>query len=84
MNIGNPGELSVLELAERWSGTRPGRVADRVRPAARRTTRCVRRPDITLARAVLGLEADGRPGARACGRTVEWFRDHPDLLPADR
>ena len=47
-----------------------------------RTTRRVRRPDITLA--TLGARLDTRRWAsrRGCARTVEWFRRHPDIAAA--
>jgi dTDP-glucose 4,6-dehydratase len=72
MNIGNPGELSVLKLAElvvsTCESTSP--IVFVPRPEDDPT---VRQPDITLARDVLGWKpaVDVSEGVR---RTVEWFR----------
>ena len=55
VNIGNPGEFTILELAERSSGS-PGSARRSSSRRCRRTTRTVRRPDITLARELLGWE----------------------------
>jgi len=72
MNIGNPGELSVLKLAElvvsMCESTSP--IVFVPRPE---DDPSVRRPDITLARDVLGWKpvVDVTEGVR---RTVEWFR----------
>ncbi|HMA46796.1 MAG TPA: UDP-glucuronic acid decarboxylase family protein [Frankiaceae bacterium] len=79
MNIGNPHELSVLELAEliREVAGSDSPITFVPRPQDDPT---VRQPDITLARRVLGWQPriDLRAGLE---RTVAWFRDHPDLLP---
>jgi dTDP-glucose 4,6-dehydratase len=80
MNIGNPGELSVLDLARlvlRVTGS-DSRIVDVPRPEDDPT---VRRPDITLAREVLGWEpvVEVADGIR---RTVDWFRGHPELRPS--
>ena len=77
INIGNPREVSMLELAE-WirtladSSSQIGFV-DRPEDDPK-----VRQPDIALARRELGWEpridlADGLK------RTIDWFRRHPDL-----
>jgi len=73
MNLGNPHEVSVLRLAE-WireltGSTSPIRFVDRPQddPA-------VRRPDITLARTVLGWEP-AVPVDTGLRRTIRWFRD---------
>jgi UDP-glucuronate decarboxylase len=72
MNIGNPHEIPVRELAERvirLTGSR-SRIVHRELPQDDPTQRC---PDISMARRVLGWEPrveldDG------LGRTVEYFR----------
>jgi dTDP-glucose 4,6-dehydratase len=73
MNIGNPHELSVLQLAEtvqELTGTASG-ISFIERPEDDPT---VRQPDITLAREVLGWEptVELRDGLR---RTIDWFRN---------
>ena len=78
VNIGNPYELSMLELANRvkdLTGS-SSEIAFIPRPEDDPT---VRQPDITLAKRELGWEpkvelADG------LGRTIEWFRSHPKLI----
>ena len=78
VNIGNPYELSMLELANRvkdLTGS-SSEIAFIPRPEDDPT---VRQPDITLAKRELGWEpkvelADG------LGRTIEWFRSHPELI----
>ena len=75
VNIGNPYELSMLELANRvkdLTGS-SSEIAFVPRPEDDPT---VRQPDITLAKRELGWEpkvelADG------LRRTIEWFRGHP-------
>ena len=78
VNIGNPHELSVLELAEtiRDLCGSESPVTFVPRPE---DDPCIRRPDISLANELLdwvpsvGL-TDGLK------RTIEWFRDQPQLL----
>jgi len=78
MNIGNPHELTVLQLAERIrelvGSTSEIRFIDRPQDDP-----MVRRPDISLAQDVLGwqptVELDD--GLR---RTIAWFRSHPELV----
>lgn len=77
VNIGNPYELSMLDLAVRiakLSGS--GSEVEFVpRPE---DDPMIRQPDITLARTELGWEpkVDLDEGL---GRTIAWFRDHADL-----
>ena len=72
MNIGNPTELTVRELAEAVQELVGGNARIEVRPLPQDDPR-VRRPDITLARRVLGWEpgVDLRSGLE---RTIAWFR----------
>jgi dTDP-glucose 4,6-dehydratase len=74
MNIGNPYELSVLQLAElvKEIAGSDSEITFIPRPEDDPT---VRQPDITLARDVLGWEpkVDVRDGLV---RTLEWFRRH--------
>jgi dTDP-glucose 4,6-dehydratase len=74
VNIGNPHELSMLDLAERvitLTGS-SSQVAFIERPTDDPT---VRQPDITLARTELGWEPQV-PLDEGLGRTIAWFRDH--------
>ena len=81
MNIGNPHELTVLELAERIrdlvGGTSEIEFIDRPQDDP-----MVRQPDITLATQVLGWKPEVAldEGLR---RTIDWFTSHPELV-ADR
>jgi dTDP-glucose 4,6-dehydratase len=78
MNIGNPRELSVLELARmiRCLVGSESEIEFIPRPT---DDPSVRQPDITLARAALGWspQVEIEEGLR---RTIEWFRTHPRLL----
>jgi dTDP-glucose 4,6-dehydratase len=78
MNIGNPSEISMLDLAE-WIRDLAGsesEVAFIERPT---DDPAVRRPDITLAQETLGWEpaVEIEDGLR---RTIGWFREHPELI----
>jgi UDP-glucuronate decarboxylase len=72
VNLGNPGEFSMLELAElvlELTGSR-STITHHPLPADDPTKR---RPDITLARERLGWEPTG-PLREGLVRTIEWFR----------
>jgi len=73
MNLGNPGEFTVLDLAERvlrLTGSR-SRIASRPLPSDDPIRRC---PDISLAREKLGWEP--RVGLEeGLRRTIEYFRE---------
>jgi len=76
VNIGNPHEVSITELADLVCEL-TGSPSDVVRIPRPEDDPTVRRPDITLARAELGWEprvalADG------LRRTIAWFRELPD------
>jgi UDP-glucuronate decarboxylase len=74
MNIGNPVEFTILELAELvLEVTKSNSVIDR-RPLPEDDP-VQRQPDISLARSVLGWEPQVslREGL---DRTVAWFRDN--------
>jgi dTDP-glucose 4,6-dehydratase len=78
MNIGNPHELSILELAElvREVAKSESPIVFVPRPTDDPT---VRQPDISLAHAELGWEpvVALRAGLES---TIAWFRDHPDVI----
>ena len=80
MNIGNPYELSMLELAEliREIVGSSSEITFIPRPTDDPT---VRQPDISLARAGLGWEpqVELREGL---ARTVKYFAEHPEVLAA--
>jgi dTDP-glucose 4,6-dehydratase len=78
VNIGNPHELTVLQIAQlvkEMTGS-SSEIVFVPRPADDPT---VRQPDITLARTSLGWEPSVtiRDGL---ARTIDWFRTHPDVL----
>lgn len=78
VNLGNPHELSVLDLA-RWIVELCGSTSEVVfveRPVDDPT---VRRPDTTLAQERLGWSPSVgvEDGLR---RTIGWFRSHPELV----
>ena len=78
VNLGNPHEVSMLELAH-WIRDLADSTSEIVfapRPVDDPT---VRRPDITLAQGVLRWEPV-IPIADGLARTIAWFRSHPDLV----
>jgi dTDP-glucose 4,6-dehydratase len=77
VNIGNPHELTVEELARRVIALTGSRSAIEYVPRPEDDP-TVRQPDITLARTALGWEPqvvldDGLK------RTIDWFAEHPDV-----
>jgi dTDP-glucose 4,6-dehydratase len=80
MNIGNPHEVSMLELAEavRDLCASSSEITFIPRPEDDPT---IRQPDITLARAELGWEPE--VGLfEGLKRTIAYFREHPEVLGA--
>jgi dTDP-glucose 4,6-dehydratase len=79
VNIGNPGEFSVLELAELIRDAVGSRSAVEFveRPV---DDPSVRRPDITLARTALGWEP-AVPLAEGLKPTIAWIRDAVSAAP---
>lgn len=78
MNIGNPHEISMLDLAT-WIIDLAGSDSEVTfidRPVDDPT---VRRPDTGLARSVLGWEPQV-PIEEGLRRTIDWFREHPELV----
>ncbi len=78
VNVGNPGELTVLALAElviELTGSQ-SRIEYVERP---QDDPMVRQPDIRLARQVLGWEprTDVVEGLK---HTIAWFREHPEVV----
>jgi dTDP-glucose 4,6-dehydratase len=78
VNLGNPHELSVLELA-RWIIALSGSASDVVTIPRPVDDPSVRRPDTTLARDRLGWEP-AVPVEEGLRRTIAWFRSHPELV----
>ncbi len=78
VNIGNPYELSVLELAERIKALTgsDSEIAFVPRP---QDDPSVRQPDITLAMRELDWKPEV-PLDEGLRRTIDWFRAHPDLV----
>lgn len=78
MNIGNPSELSILELAERIRDL-TGSTAPLTHIARPQDDPNVRQPDITLARSELSWEPKVALD-EGLERTIAWFREHPALV----
>jgi dTDP-glucose 4,6-dehydratase len=78
MNIGNPHELSMLDLA-RWIIELTGSSSDIVHIARPEDDPGVRRPDIALATKELAWTPE-TPVEQGLRRTVEWFSTHPELV----
>ncbi len=78
VNLGNPHELSMLELA-RWVIELAGSRSTIVHIERPVDDPSVRRPDTTLAETALGWapEVAIEDGLL---RTIEWFRRHPELV----
>jgi dTDP-glucose 4,6-dehydratase len=78
VNLGNPHELSMLDLARRirdLAGS-SSEIAFIPRPE---DDPSVRQPDITLATAQLGWQPRV-PLDEGLARTIAWFRSHPELI----
>jgi dTDP-glucose 4,6-dehydratase len=78
MNIGNPHELSMLELAQ-WIIELTGSSSEVVHIERPEDDPGVRRPDISLATKMLAW-APETPVEQGLQRTIEWFRTHPELV----
>jgi dTDP-glucose 4,6-dehydratase len=80
MNIGNPHEVSMLDLAQTIIGLTGSQseIGFIERPEDDPT---IRQPDITLAKRVLGWEPKV-PLDDGLQRTIEWFRRHPEVIAA--
>jgi dTDP-glucose 4,6-dehydratase len=78
MNLGNPHELSILELAT-WIRDLAGSSSEVVFVPRPEDDPGVRQPDISLAREVLGWEPKV-PVEDGLRRTIAWFRDQSELV----
>ena len=78
VNLGNPHELSMLELA-RWVIELAGSSSTITHVDRPVDDPSVRRPDTTLAKERLGWEPTV-PIEEGLLRTIEWFRRHPELV----
>jgi dTDP-glucose 4,6-dehydratase len=78
INLGNPYELSMLELA-RWIVRLTGSTSEITYVSRPLDDPGVRRPDIALANKLLDWspEVSVETGLR---RTIDWFRTHPELV----
>jgi dTDP-glucose 4,6-dehydratase len=78
MNIGNPNEISMLDLAKwiRDLAESKSEIEFIDRPT---DDPSVRQPDITLARNTLGW-SPSVPVEDGLLRTIAWFRSHPELI----
>ena len=73
VNIGNPDEFTMLELADARARGHRLDVRDRVRAAARSAIPTQRRPDITLARASCSAGSRRSTSAKVSRRTHDWY-----------
>jgi dTDP-glucose 4,6-dehydratase len=80
VNIGNPHELTIREIAERIIAL-SGSTSEIVYVPRPEDDPTVRQPDITLARTELGWEPKV-PVDEGLERTIAWFRDHLAANPA--
>ena len=81
VNIGNPHELSMLDLAG-WIRDLVGSPSEIQFVPRPQDDPEVRQPDITLARAELDWEPVV-PIEDGLARTIAWFREHPELIAPD-
>jgi dTDP-glucose 4,6-dehydratase len=78
MNIGNPSEISMLDLA-RWIRDLTGSASEIVFIERPVDDPAVRRPDIGLAQRTLDWDPQVAVEDGLL-RTIEWFRSHPELI----
>ncbi len=78
VNIGNPHELSMLELA-RTIGTLADSASDVVFIPRPEDDPSIRQPDTTLAKRELAWEPVVSL-EQGLSRTIAWFREHPEMI----
>jgi UDP-glucuronate decarboxylase len=79
LNLGNPGEFTILELAERVIALTGSKSKIRFDPLPKDDpTR--RQPDITLARRYLDNWEPNYPLDEGLKKTIAYFREHPEVL----
>ena len=76
VNIGNPSEMSMIELAEKIVRISESKSTLKHLPPMKDDPK-VRRPDISKARELLGWEPQVDPEV-GLKRTIEWFREEKD------
>jgi dTDP-glucose 4,6-dehydratase len=81
VNIGNPHEVSMQELAEIIRDL-VGSSSELTHVPLPQDDPLIRQPDITLAMTLLGWEPHV-PLDEGLKRTIEYFRQHPDLVYLD-
>jgi dTDP-glucose 4,6-dehydratase len=80
VNIGNPHELSMLDLAT-WIRDLVGSDSEVTFVPRPQDDPTVRQPDIALAKAALGWEPVV-PIESGLSRTIAYFREHPEIIGA--
>ena len=79
LNVGNPGEFTIRELAEMTLELIPESPSHLVYQPLPKDDPRRRKPDISLAHALLGGWEPRIPLREGLGRTIEYFRAHRDV-----
>ncbi|PYE83681.1 UDP-glucuronic acid decarboxylase family protein [Pseudoroseicyclus aestuarii] len=81
VNLGNPFEFTILELAEQVQALIPGALPHQTLPLPQDDPK-MRRPDIARAQALLGWSPEV-PLAQGLKATADWFARHLGIEPAE-